>query len=351
MRAERRKGKNRRRWLPRIIYMLFLIATIVYVSNRGGAFSYALFYATVIYPPLAWLYLLYVRAKIRVSQELPYREVRKGTEETYQLTIENSGWLPVSGIRLFHRTGTVLREDMAGEVLSFFPKEKKVFSTWMSFSYAGSHEAGLDRITFRDGFGLMEITMRISNPLRLQVLPLVTSVAAEDMERATWDLTHGAPGRQKDQENTLGVDLMRYNPGDPLKRIHWKNYARSGELMVRLPEEKEYRMLVIALFACPSEEGKEGLIQRDRFLEYAVSVAGIFAEQRQPVQFLFFQGEVRQQLVEDLEGMQELCRALSREFILRGNPSAVEARLTEAAGQQDAPALYIREGENRLCPM
>ena len=118
MRAERRKGKNRRRWLPRIIYMLFLIATIVYVSNRGGAFSYALFYATVIYPPLAWLYLLYVRAKIRVSQELPYREVRKGTEETYQLTIENSGWLPVSGIRLFHRTGTVLREDMAGEVLS-----------------------------------------------------------------------------------------------------------------------------------------------------------------------------------------------------------------------------------------
>jgi hypothetical protein len=109
--------------------------------------------------------------------------------------------------------------------------------------YAGSYITGIEGITFRDCFGLIRLTLRNPNPLRMQVLPVVTGMAGEDMSRVIWEMVHGAPGRKREYENTLGVDLAKYSAGDPLKRIHWKNYARSGELFVRLPEEREYDLL------------------------------------------------------------------------------------------------------------
>ena len=346
--------ERRRRWIPRGIYLLFLIATIVFVSKRGGAFSYVLFYATALYPPLAFLYLLYIRATVRIYQDTPFREIRKGTEESYYLTVENSGWLPASGLILSLETGTVFREDMTGQPLSFFPREKKEFRTRMRCVYAGSYITGIEGITFRDCFGLIRLTLRNPNPLRMQVLPVVTGMAGEDMSRVIWEMVHGAPGRKREYENTLGVDLAKYSAGDPLKRIHWKNYARSGELFVRLPEEKEYDLLSIALIARKGEKeesAEDRLIRRDRFLEYAVSVAGILAEQRQPVQFHFYSSEVKRVLVEDLEGIQSLCRELSKEIILRDKADAIEERVRQSARQTDAVALYIKEGEEQLCLM
>ena len=346
--------KKKRRWIPRMIYLLFLIASIIYVSNAGGAFSYALFFAAVLYPPMALLYLLYIRATVRLGQDLPFREIRKGTEEPYRLTVENAGWLPASGMMLHGETGTFFRDDMTGKQMAFLPREKKVFETRMSCTYAGSYEAGIAGITFRDCFGLIRLTLKNPNPFRMQVLPVMNTTAANDMDRVIWEMVHGAPGHQKDKENTLGVDLARYAPGDPLKRIHWKNYARSGELFIRLQEERDVDLLTVALFAIPGdpeEAAKTRLARRDHFLEYAVSVAGVLAEQRQPVQFLFYTSGIRRVLVEDLEGMQELCRELSREFQLRDEATDVEERLRQEALRLDSVTLLIKEGEDRLCLM
>ena len=351
---QKRSKEKRRRWVPRVVYLLFLVAAVIYVSNRGGAFSYALFYTLLLYPPLAFLYLLYVRATVRIYQETPLREVRKGTEETYRLTIVNAGWLPTSGIVLTRETGTVFREDMTGQVLSFLPREKKEFHTRIRCLFAGSYIAGIERIRFHDCFGLMSLSLRNPNPLRLQVLPAVTGMAGEDMNRVIWEMVHGAPGRQRESENTLGVDLAKYTPGDPLKRIHWKNYARSGALYVRQLEEREFDMLAVALIAIPGvaeENEEERLSRRDHFIEYAVSIAGILAEQRQPVQFLFYNSDVKRVLVEDLEGMQSLCRELSKEIILRDRAESIEKKVREAARRSDAVALCIKEGEEKLCLM
>ncbi len=349
--ARKKKVRDWKRIRPRLIYLLFLVATIVFVSVRGGAFSYALFYAALLYPPLAFFYLLYVRVVIRIQEELPLREIKKKTEEEYLLVLENAGLLPISGVRLTTEVGTVFREDMTGEEVSLFPREKKEFSTALSCKYAGSYNAGIASLRFRDCFGLIELRMKNRNPLRVQVLPVVTSEAERDMDHAIWELAHGASGNRREKEDTLGNDMARYTPGDPIKRIHWKNYARSGELFVRLPEEKDYRMYSVVLFAHSSEEGEEGLISRDRFLEYAVSVAGIFANHKQPVQFLYYNTGVKTVVVEGFDGMQGLCHELSKELMLRGDEAAVEKQLTEEAGRQNCPALYIREGENQLCPM
>ena len=74
-------------------------------------------------------------------------------------------------------------------------------------------------------------------------------------------------------------------------------------------------------------------------------------EQRQPVQFHFYSSDVKRVLVEDLEGMESLCRELSKEIILRDKADAIEERVRQSVRQTDAVALYIKEGEEQLCLM
>ena len=334
--------------------MLFFLATVIYVSNRGGAFSYALFYAALGYPVLAFLYLLYNRMTFRIYQELPVRELKKNMEEPYQLTVENAGVFPTAVFTMYSYQGcATFGEDMTGQAMSLLPKEKMEFDTTLSCRYAGSYVAGIRKIVFRDCFGLLSLSLRIPIPLQLQVLPMVDREKS-GKARELLTMTMGASGgRMKEKENTLGVDMAQYRPGDPIKRIHWKNYARSGELFVRLPEEKDLQLISVALLAekireskeNPGESAMEDLARRDRFLDTAVSVAAYFAEQKRPVQFFYYNAGVERVLVENYEGLHRLSLEISKELVLRGEAAEVESRVLDAAGHRQCPLIVLREAD------
>ncbi len=355
---KRSEGVKKKKWfrrlrLPQVIYMLFFVASIIYVSNRGGAFSYALFFTTLCYPPLALFYLLYMRSTIRIYQELPVREMKKNVDEPYELTLENAGFLPSSGIILHSYKGRALfGEDMTGQWISLLPREKAEYKTTLSCKYAGSYAAGISMITFQDCFGLFRLKMKIPTPLFVQVLPMVNPDRSAETSRALLELAAGASGgRMLEKEDILGNDMAPYTPGDPLKRIHWKNYARSGELFVRLPEEKDLQLISVVLFTRPiveSEEGKEEdmvkeLMRRDLFLDTAVSVAAYFAEQKRPVQFFFYNAGIVRVLVENYEGLQNLSRELSKALVLRGDVEGVDRIVAEEAGRWQCPIMNLVE--------
>ena len=351
--GEKKKKKIR---LPRpsqAVYMLFFIAATIYVSNRGGAFSYALFFTLLCYPPLSLLYLLLTRASIRIYQELPVREMKKNVDEPYELTIENAGFLPSAGIMLHAYKGRAeFGEDMTEKWISLLPREKAEFRTTLSCRYAGSYAAGISMITFHDCFGLFTLKMKTPAPLNVQVLPMVNRDSSEETARMLLELAAGASGgRMREQENILGNDMAPYMPGDPIKRIHWKNYARSGELFVRLPEEKDLQLISVALFSRPIRESGEGkeeeinkdLKRRDHFLDLAVSAAAYFAEQKRPVQFFFYNAGPVRILVEDYEGLQNLSRELSKALVLRGDVEGVDRIVSEEAGRWQCPTMRLVE--------
>ena len=362
---KKKKRKKKRRFrlprLSRVIYLVFLILTVVFVSNRGGAISYALFYAALIYPVLAILYLLFSRAAIRIYQDLPVREMKKNLDEPYTLLIENSGFFPIGGITL-HTYGerSAFGEEPDGMQISLIPKEKREISTTFSCRYSGSYEAGIERLTFTDCFGLFTLKLKIPAPLYVQVLPLVNPETAEDAVKVVLNLASGTSGgRMKEQESILGNDLRTYVPGDPLKRIHWKNYARSGELFVRLPEEKDLALVSVVLRTRPMEVDprktekpdpekvrawqEKRLMERDHFLTMAVSVAAYFAEQKRPVQFFYYNAGIMRTLVEDYEGLTRLCQELSRALVLRGDTEGVDALLAEEAERWRCPVMLLTE--------
>jgi hypothetical protein len=101
-------------------------------------------------------------------------------------------------------------------------------------------------IDLRDVFGLASLSLRKSAPALIDVLPQrgalsqlapLTSLAGGD------DVPHPMGVAEGDR-----LELKRYAPGDPARFIHWKVYARTQKLVVRMPERALSRAHRVAAF-------------------------------------------------------------------------------------------------------
>ncbi|HEU0119885.1 MAG TPA: DUF58 domain-containing protein, partial [Bryobacteraceae bacterium] len=90
------------------------------------------------------------------------------------------------------------------------------------------------RFTVRDLFGLTEISWRRSESVLLRVLPFRGMLAQmpPPVGMAEGDDLSDPYAEPKGDR----VEMRQYAPGDPLRMVLWKLYARSGKMMVRTPE-------------------------------------------------------------------------------------------------------------------
>lgn len=107
------------------------------------------------------------------------------------------------------------------------------------------------RVTHGDPFGLVTTERRIADPQPLIVTPRVTVLADAGLRSSSGD------GAQHDL-NLLATQradeliAREYRAGDPLRRVHWRQTARRGELMVRQEEQEgdpEAALLIDTAFA------------------------------------------------------------------------------------------------------
>jgi MoxR-like ATPase len=122
----------------------------------------------------------------------------------------------------------------------------------------------------RDPFGLFRGFARVPRPQTLLVLPRRYSAPALAL-----------PGQRKYQQGGVAlasiigesdefVSLRDYRPGDPMRQIHWRSWARTGRPIVREFQDEFFvrHALVLDAFAAPEQAAA---------FEEAVSVAASFA--------------------------------------------------------------------------
>jgi hypothetical protein len=91
------------------------------------------------------------------------------------------------------------------------------------------------RVDVSDAFGLARITLRIEEERPVRLFPSVGALKHVSVVRS---LASGEdmpfPGGPPEGERS---DLRRYVPGDPVRYILWKVFAKSRQLVVRTPEQ------------------------------------------------------------------------------------------------------------------
>ncbi|MBL8677723.1 MAG: DUF58 domain-containing protein [Myxococcales bacterium] len=98
----------------------------------------------------------------------------------------------------------------------------------------GLYDNVVRRVEIQDPFGLARCAFRVTDPRAVRALPSVGALKRVEVVRTL------APG--EDISNPKGgpdgerADMRAYAPGDPIKFVLWKVFARTGNLVLRAPE-------------------------------------------------------------------------------------------------------------------
>ncbi len=116
-------------------------------------------------------------------------------------------------------------------------------------------------LEIRDVFGLASMRLKRRGSVQIDVLPHAGALRSLPMLRSLAggdDLPHPMGLLAGDR-----LDLRRYGPGDPARFIHWKVYARTQKLVVRVPERALARAhRVAAYLVAGSRDGASAAVAR-----------------------------------------------------------------------------------------
>jgi uncharacterized protein (DUF58 family) len=212
---------------------------------------------------------------VRVSR-LPPARVLEGESFSVGLVMQNSGRLP----RLFLRAS----DEMPEWVKPRTPSDFLIPTLWPGDTISLSYEAepekrgafvwpGL-RLSSTDPFGIFEWHRRIFEQHELVVLP--APIVFEGEQAAPGGVLAGVES-QRMSPAARGLEfygIREYQPGDEMRRIHWRSSARLGRLAVVEDDQTVAADLTIVLDLKAGTEAGSG---KDTTLEYAVKMAASLA--------------------------------------------------------------------------
>jgi uncharacterized protein (DUF58 family) len=243
----------------------------------------------------AMLAALLLRPRFQVARILP-RMVTAGQAFDYRVLVKNLGTRPADGLALL--------EDQSDPRPAFaefrsalkFPTYRGWWRLAMRHQVAHIDETDLPALAPRaeaevrvqglayrrgtlrlegatvaraDPLGLFRSLARIRLPDKLIVLPRRYSLPRLTLPGARRYQHGGVTLASSVGESEEFMSLRDYRPGDPLQRIHWKSFARSGKPVVKEYQDEFFERHALVLDTFTDREGA--------VFEEAVSLAASFA--------------------------------------------------------------------------
>ena len=222
--------------------------------------------------------VLWARRAVTVGLSSDTEECLRGENVTYVLQAAHGPMLPV-GPMLVTCCG-------AGEEthLLMLRALKGTRETWTDQAWhVGAFPVELRDAVLTDCFSIFKARCPIAPAGRLLVLPrpfLIAKLAFSQSEDAQTAL------KRATEDTSLPDDIRAWQPGDPMKRVHWKLTARKRELLVRRYESPMPRdtLILTDCAAMPPEKDLERQRRlRDALCETVVAVADLQLQDGSPV--------------------------------------------------------------------
>ena len=215
--------------------------------------------------------VLWASATLSVEGALSGETVRRGDDVVLSLRIRHRGLIPVAPL-LLELSDPVGNRDRDVR-LKNMPHRLQSMKLPIHASHVGVFSVGLHSCTVEDLLGLVQRRIVLhKTSFDLVVLPQTFDVeplklapgdpGSELMSRATEDLN--APS-----------DIRSYQPGDAMKKIHWKLSMRKRELVVRKFDEPILQDVLVLMDCSPPPSwghARAGADIRDAMLETAASI-------------------------------------------------------------------------------
>lgn len=260
-----------------VLVLLLLVACVLPVLFLATPVSYVPLVAAVVTLVLSFAYLHVLKHAIEYSEGSLLKSCERGTEIVFSVRFKNGSALPVLRLEPYFYISDLFGavDDTIPASMVLMPHEECDFTFGATFEHLGTYSAGVSRIVISDLLGLFRHTIVNPNRHEVQVLPKVFEVTNLHLENVSVQESRKAfQPIVTDDMDYAGV--RDYEPGDPLKTIHWKLSSRNpaGDYFTRLFETFGNPGIDIIIDHTAPAYGSEELMQVfDGVIESALSVA------------------------------------------------------------------------------
>ncbi|MBR4813174.1 MAG: DUF58 domain-containing protein [Lachnospiraceae bacterium] len=265
----------------RIFVGILWIVSLVGITFYGGTISYGFFTAVTLLPVLSLLYLLCVRLRFSVYQKLEGKSFVSNHAIPYFFTLQDESKFAFAGVRvLFYSDFSTLTDLSDGVEYELLPGTGITRDTTLLCKYRGNYHVGIRTIEITDFLRLFRIRYKNREPLEVFIRP-DTIV----LDRLTGIRLPRLLARESARPGSVPEATVReYQPGDSLRRVHWKASARENRLLVRRDSSEEQQRVCIFMSTYrESEKPADYLPTENKILEIALALSSFFLRSGIPV--------------------------------------------------------------------
>ena len=295
-----------RNWL--ILAALWILSLIA-ISFYGGPVSYGFLTVITLIPVVSLAYLMLVLARFKVYQRFECPRIVCNHVIPFYFTLQNEDWFAFSGVRVSFYSDFSSIEGLSDNTeYELLPKTKIKKETKLICRYRGEYLVGIKSITLRDYLCLFRITCKNREPLRAVVDPdiiVLNSIKGFDIDSVS-------DRESPESISHPDVTIRDYIAGDDIRRINWKQTARTGKLSVRnyTGEEKDGIGLIIDTTRTGVSQN-EYLPVENRILELAIALSLFLRSKNIPVSAYCYHNGVVEHIIDSPQTFNEFYRAMS----------------------------------------
>lgn len=247
-----------------IFAMIFAIIFALFLDANVGWFLLL----SLILAPLLSVFLAWISSRLlTIDCETKEFLLAKGDTCSVTIHLTNKSIFPTPPLDI-SLTQTAGMRCFAPHILaSVISRATQSFSVSFSAQICGESTIGISQIRVTDYLGLFSFPVRKINYELLQtkvaVIPNIAEISARDDNLLkTMQASLHTEGSDDTTESAVasfggfpGYNNREYTPGDPLKRINWKQSARKNKLLVRLDDEMASQAINVVLDSTFQKDG------------------------------------------------------------------------------------------------
>lgn len=270
---------------PKLLFPSLLVITFLLGKYTGGFVSWFLFDITLVLLVYLWIIGKFSFKDIRVSRNFDKYGYTAGENIEVELEIWNKMSFPHSYILVNDQKPEKYKQREYKNLNLIFPwsRPKSKIKYTIPNSIRGVHKWEQIELTTGDVFGFKKIKKILPSPNEVIVYPKIYSIRNwNTINTNKVGITHSHNKVSEDTSSVIGVRDYRY--GDRFNRIHWKQSAKTGQLMT-----KEFETVTTNNFMFFLNQNAKAYADNDHFektMELTASLIKHSIDQKFPVGFV-----------------------------------------------------------------
>lgn len=230
-------------------YALSLAAAVIFALFLSGRIGWFLVITIISAPILSVLTAYVCSKKINVGANVGYVSLCKGDSCNVTVNVVNDFFLPTPTVLIEMADHPAVKCIEKCYSVSVMPYSTEEISAGYTAKICGPSQIGIKAARVSDYFGIVSFPLKsIDNTSIVHTVAVIPDAAEINENDVVIRKASILSAQADDSEETIessflafggfpGYDTREYVPGDPLKRVNWKQSVRRNRLMVRADEE------------------------------------------------------------------------------------------------------------------